>query len=288
MSQAVKTWAEWLKKARFSYMTEEQKEQTLRWLIIVRDKIIANAKIEPNHTVIDIGTGTGLLSFSAYELIKNHGKIIAMDLSEDCLEECKNLAVECNMGKEFETLISDIYDIALEDNFADIAVMRSVLVHVRNKPKAIAEIYRILKPGGRFSFFEPVVSSNTKYNELISPTMKNFDKFKEVEIQIMNDQNSPLTNFTEETLKSDIEEAGFKNINFELAEEKSIYPVKAEMIEPWFNTPTSPGNPSLKDKLLKYFEPDEVDEFIENIKQDLNGKEITVKMVSVYGYAEKL
>lgn len=287
MSQTIKTWAEWLKKARFSYMTEEQKEQTLRWLIIVRDKIIENAKIQQNHTVIDIGTGTGLLAFSAYDLIKNHGKVIAMDSSEDCLEECKKLALECNLGHEFETLTSDIYKIKLDDNVADIALMRSVLVHVLDKPKAISEIYRILKPEGRFSFFEPVVSSNTKYHELISQTMKNYDKFKEVENQIMNDQTSPLTNFTEKTLKSNIEEAGFKNINLEIKEEKSVYPVKSEMIEPWFNTPTSPGNPSLKDKLLKYFEPNEVDEFIQNIKEDLNGKEITVKMISVYGHAEK-
>lgn len=287
MSHTIKTWGEWLKKARFSYMTEEQKEQTLRWLIMVRDKIIEKANILPNHTVIDIGTGTGLLAFGSYELIKGHGKMIAMDSSEDCLEECRKLAIECNFGEEFETLSSDIYQIKLEDNFTDIAVMRSVLVHVLDKSKALSEIYRILKPGGRFSFFEPVVSSNTKYSELINSNIKNYAKFKEVENQIMNDQNSPLTNFTEETLKLDIEKAGFKNINLEIAEEKSTYPVKAEMIEPWFNTPTSPGNPSLKDKLLNFFKPEEVEELIQNIREDLDGKDITVRMVSIYGCTEK-
>ncbi|MEI7474554.1 MAG: methyltransferase domain-containing protein [bacterium] len=285
MSQTVKTWTEWLKKSRFSYMTEEQKEQTLRWLLIVKDKVLANAKIKPTDIVIDIGTGTGLLAFGAMETVKDTGKIIAMDVSEDCVEECLKIAKECDIN--LETLVSDIYNIKLNDNFVDVAVMRSVLVHVPDKQKSFAEIYRILKPQGHLSFFEPVVSSNTKYYELISHNIKNYDKFKEVELQIMNDQESPLTNFTAETLLAHMEEAGFKNINLETAEEKSIYTVKAEMVEPWFNTPTSPGNPSLKDKLSKYFNDNEVNEFIENIKQDLDGKEITVKMVSVYGYAEK-
>lgn len=287
MSHAVKTWSEWLKKSRFSYMSDEQKEQTLRWLMLVRDKVLTRANIDKKDTVIDIGTGTGLLAFGAYDLIDNNGKIIAMDVSPDCLEECKKIAQECNIENNLEMLISDVYNINLPDNYINVAMFRSVLVHVLNKKQAFSEIYRILKTGGRLSFFEPVISSNTKYHELISPNIAGYDEFKKAEIKMMTDEQSPLTNFNENTLKNDMISAGFKNINFEINEEKSIYTAKAEMIEPWFNTPTSPGSPTLKEKFLKYFDENTINNYIEIIKKDLDGKEITVNMVSVYGYAEK-
>ena len=63
MTTPTHTWTEWLKSSRFSYMTEIQKEQTLRWLFMVRDKILKRAEIKREDIVIDIGTGTGLLAF---------------------------------------------------------------------------------------------------------------------------------------------------------------------------------------------------------------------------------
>ena len=151
MSEIVKTWAQWLKQSRFSYLNEEQKEQTLRWLSLVRDKVLSRANLKPEDILIDIGTGTGLLSFGVYDILKGTGKVIASDGYQDCLDECKKIAEACNITEGFEFLLSNAQDIKLPDNSVDVVVMRSVLVHIVDKLRAIREFYRILKPEGRIS-----------------------------------------------------------------------------------------------------------------------------------------
>ena len=284
---SVKTWSEWLKKSRFSHLNDEQREQTLRWLEEVRDKILKRADIQQRDILLDIGTGTGLLAFGAYDILKNSGRIIASDIAEDCLIECKKIADACGI-ENMEFLHSDANNIKLDDNSIDVAVTRSVLVHIHNKLPSIKEIYRVLKPGGRVSIFEPIISSNTRTCELItSDDFPDYDEIKEIEYKIMTDKNDPLTNFDEKTLITAFESAGFKNIHLDLASEKSTYQVSSGMIDPWYNTPPSPGTLTMRQKLLKYLSEEKVDNFISNLKLELDGKIIEIKSFSAYICATK-
>ncbi|MFA6988587.1 MAG: methyltransferase domain-containing protein [Candidatus Gastranaerophilaceae bacterium] len=283
MSNTVKNWTEWLTKSRFSYMTDEQKEQTLKWLFSVRDKVLTRAKIKPTDTLLDIGTGTGLLAFGAYELLKNTGKVIASDKFEDCVKECLDVAKQCGIEQGFEFLQSAADNIKLEDNSVDVVVMRSVLVHITDKQPVLNECYRVLNKDGRISIFEPIISSNTRYNQLVNPeNITNYAKFKEAEDEIMSRADDPLTNFDDKTLVENFKKAGFEDIDLELGTEESTYMVHESMIDPWFNTPPSPGTPTMKQKFLLYFEEDEVNNFINEIKNDIAGKTITVKSFSAY------
>ena len=167
-------------------------------------------------------------------------------------------------------------------------MMRSVLVHIPDKLPVLKECYRVLKEGGRISIFEPVISKNTKYYELINPAnFPNYQKIKEIEDQISSDKNDPLTNFDETTLENNFKEAGFKNVDVKMATESSTYPVDPNMIEPWFNTPPSPGKPALKEKFLQFMPEEDVKEFMERLKTELGGKEITINSPVAYIYAEK-
>ncbi|MFH0702051.1 MAG: methyltransferase domain-containing protein [bacterium] len=288
MTKTIENWTEWLKNSRFSYMNEIQKEQTLRWLFQVRDKILDRACLKSGDTLIDIGTGTGLLAFKAYDFLKDSGKIIASDTSEDCITECKKVAKTCNIIEGMDFLLSDAANIKLEENSVDIVVMRSVLVHILDKISAIKEFYRILKPGGRISIFEPIIKSNTKYYQLINPiNFSNYDKLKEVEYKIMTNENDPITNFDDKSLVNDFKLAGFKDIDLDLGTEESNYQVSAGMIEPWFNSPPSPGSLTLKEKFLKYLDIEEINDYINKLKSELDGKSITVKSFSAYISAKK-
>ena len=288
MSTTVKNWTEWLEKSRFSYMSKEQKEQTLRWLFNVRDKVLDRASLKPGDTVIDIGTGTGLLAFGAYERLNGTGHVIASDKFQDCVDECAAVARECGINSGFETLVSDAAQINMPDNSVDVVVLRSVLVHIHDKSSAINEFYRILRSGGRLSLFEPIICSNTRYYELINPAnIPDYEKFKQAEQEFMSSACDPLTNFDENTLMNDFRHAGFSDINLELAAEQSTYTVLESMIDPWFNTPPSPGTTTMKEKFMKYFDESNVNNYIQNIKADLSGKTITIKSHSAYITAHK-
>jgi len=272
-------------------MTEEQKQQTLLWLSQVRDKVLDRANLKANDVVIDIGTGNGLLAFGAYERLKEMngaGRVIASDAFRDCVEECLNFAKTCGLENKMDFIQTDASDTKLPENSMDVVVLRSVLVHILDKSKTIKEFFRILKQGGRISIFEPVIRKNTKFYELMTPeNYFNYQALKEAEDKMVSDETDPLMNFDQDSLKKDFEEAGFKNIDIDIVVQSSTYQVSKEMIEPWFNTPPSPGKPTVKEKYLQVFSEAEVNEFIEKLKQDLDGKTITINSPTAYISAEK-
>lgn len=288
MSEIVKNWTEWLVKSRFGNMSDEQKAQTLNWLTTVRDKVLDKAELQPNDVLVDIGTGTGLLAFGAYERLKNSGKVIATDKFQDCIDGCRELAEQIGLDDNFELKISPAEALEFDDNSIDVAVLRSVLVHILEKQPVADEIFRVLKKGGRVSLFEPVISSNTQYYQLVEPSaITQYDKFKEIEQKISGDKTNPLTNFDEKTLEENFKKAGFTEVNVEVDTIKSTYVAKKEMVGPWVDTPPSPGADTVREKLYKYASKEEVDAHIEELKLALDDREITVNTNSVYLVAKK-
>ena len=227
-------WTDWLKKTRFSYMTETQVEQTLQWLILVRNVILERAEIKPDDTIIDIGCGTGLLGFGAIELISDNGLVIFSDKFQDCLDSCKDFAENNSINKNYKMLLSPCEKIELPDNYVDKALMRSVLVHIIDKQPAINEIFRILKQGGIFSCFEPIIRTNTHYWELTkSEDISDYEDFKNAEFELMNDSNNPLVNFDDKTLYQMCQNAGFSKIDNDVQVAKSVYTVTENMVNNW-------------------------------------------------------
>lgn len=290
MSNAVKNWTEWLKNTRFAYMTEEQKTQTINWLLIVRNNILNLAEIKKGDTIIDIGSGTGLLAFGAYELIGNDGKIIVSDKFDDCLEECKKFAESLNIPEsviDFKNI--DASDINLPDQFVDVIVMRSVLCHILDKQKPMNEFYRILKREGRISFYEPVISSNARNYELVDIDKLDIaDKIVQAEESIMNNSNNPLTNFSAETIQENLHDAGFREVLIKPVVETSTYPVKEGMIDTWLSAAPSPGSKSMTDLLLEHLTKEEFLTYKEFLTKETLDQNVTIATTSLYCVALKL
>ena len=70
MSTLCKNWTQWLMETRFSALTDEMKSQTMAWLDSVGNAVVKMAQIQSDDTVLDIGTGTGLLAFKALETLE--------------------------------------------------------------------------------------------------------------------------------------------------------------------------------------------------------------------------
>ena len=226
--------------------------------------------------------------FKAYNILNGSGKVIASDYAKDCIDEREKIAESCGITKGMEFIVQDSSNMGLEDNSVDVIVMRSLLVHISDKLKAIKEFYRILKPDGRISIFEPIIKSNTRYYELINPlNFSNYEKLKEVEYKIMTDENDPLVNFDNESLIRDFELAGFKEIDLDLSIEESTYQVYAHMIDPWFNTPSGAGKLTMKERFFQYLTEEETNKYIQKLKQELDGKTITLNSLSAYVFAKK-
>lgn len=288
MSDICKNWTQWLKQTRFSHMSEVQVQQTFNWLFAVRNIVIEKANIKAGDKIIDIGCGTGLLSFGVLEKFQDSVELIFSDKFEDCLLECKKLLEESNIKHNATFLQSDCHDIKLPDFSVDKALTRSVLVHIADKQKAINEIYRILKKGGTYCAFEPIIKSNTRYHELTTPNeITDWRAFKEAEDDFMSDPNDPLTNFDAQSIAQNLDLAGFSDGDIDVQDTPSSYIATKEAIKQWFDSAPSPDRPTTKQRFLKYFDEDKVNNYISEVQNALHNKMISVNSKTIFIRATK-
>ncbi|MBQ4647013.1 MAG: class I SAM-dependent methyltransferase [Candidatus Gastranaerophilales bacterium] len=277
MSEICKNWSTWLKKTRFSYMDETQVQQTLNWLLSIRNQVLLLADIKAGQKVADFGCGSGLLGFGVLEHYKDSVELIFSDKFQDCLDECKNILSQIETPYNVSFLQSDVSDIKLESNYLDRAMTRSVLVHVKDKQPCFNEFYRVLKPQGYYCAFEPIISENTRYYELVNEAqISDYQDFKLAEKEFMENPNDPLVNFSAQSLDKNLEEAGFSDVLVNVQAVASKYIPTKEAILNWFIAPPAPDQKTMKERFLQYFEEKKVDNFILEVQNALGDTEISV------------
>ena len=121
-----------------------------------RDGVLARAAIQPGDVVLDVGAGTGLIGFGALDLVGPTGRVIFSDVSEALLAECRRQAGDDPRCSFVCAPAEDLGD--LPDASVDVVTTRSVLMYVADRERALGELARVLRPGGRLSVFEPVNS----------------------------------------------------------------------------------------------------------------------------------
>lgn len=98
---------------------------------------------------IDLGSGRGTDVLRLAEEVGPKGFVYGIDVTEEMIR--KATATAAKMGVEnVEFIQSDLEQIALESEIANLIISNCTLNHISNKSKVWAEIYRLLKNGGRF------------------------------------------------------------------------------------------------------------------------------------------
>ncbi len=116
----------------------------------------AFAKIKNGDTVIDLGSGAGNDCFVARHETGAEGKVIGIDFSPAMLNKARQNADKRGFNNvEFRE--GDIENMPVADAVADVIVSNCVLNLVPNKGAVVADIYRVLKPGGHFSISDVVL-----------------------------------------------------------------------------------------------------------------------------------
>src|ERR1051325_9163949 len=114
------------------------------WFTWVFDSLL---KLPENARILELGCGPGLLWKENADRIPADWNITLSDLSPGMLDAAlRNLVVT---GRAFQFKEIDAQSIPFEDETLDTVLANHMLYHVPDRPKAIAEIKRILKPGGR-------------------------------------------------------------------------------------------------------------------------------------------
>ena len=114
----------------------------------VRDKVLALAALSPGEAVLDVACGTGLVSFPAARAVGPSGRVLGVDLSGRMVGVARTRAdVRRVANAAFERM--DAAQLALPDGGFDAVLCALGLMYPPEPERALAEMRRVLRPGGR-------------------------------------------------------------------------------------------------------------------------------------------
>jgi len=113
-------------------------------------------KIAPGETVLDIGSGSGFDCFIAAKMVGPTGKVIGVDMTDAMLEKSRETADALGLAQlEFKKGFAE--ELPAPDGSVDVIISNGVLNLTPDKYASFAEVYRVLKSGGRLYLADVVV-----------------------------------------------------------------------------------------------------------------------------------
>lgn len=113
-------------------------------------RALGDVPVEGDVTVLDLGCGPGVLGFALAKRMTPGSALYGVDLSEDQIRYAQEHAADAGPAMRFS--VGSMDDLAFPDGTFEL-VVTSMAMHEASpavRPKAIREVARVLKPGGRF------------------------------------------------------------------------------------------------------------------------------------------
>jgi demethylmenaquinone methyltransferase/2-methoxy-6-polyprenyl-1,4-benzoquinol methylase len=110
--------------------------------------------IRPGQTVLDLAGGTGDLTKAFAKRVGKSGRVVLADINENMVRVGRERLINQGIAGNVEYTITNAEALAFPDNTFDLATIAFGLRNVTNKDKALAELCRVLKPGGQLMVLE--------------------------------------------------------------------------------------------------------------------------------------
>jgi len=177
---------------------------------------IAQAAVRPGYKVLDIAGGTGDLAKAFAKKAGPSGEVWLTDINESMVRVGRNRLNDA--GVITPTLLCDAEKIPFPDNYFDVVTVAFGLRNMTHKDAALAEMRRVLKPGGRLLVLEfskvwaPLTKAYDVYSFKVLPWLgqkiaKDAESYRYLaeSIRMHPDQD---------TLKAMMEQAGLEGVKY--------------------------------------------------------------------------
>ncbi len=182
-----------------------------QWLGKATDKMLEMADIATGQHVLDIAAGAGEQSITTAKKVGSSGYVLATDISSNILEYAKQMAQQAGINN-IDTKIMDGENLTLEDETFDAVISRVGLIYFPDQQKALKEMLRVLKPGGKVAAIVYSTPEKNKFFSVPVSIIRNRAKLPPP----LPGQPGPFSLGAETIIEKAFSQAGFNNIKSEL------------------------------------------------------------------------
>lgn len=119
----------------------------------------ALGEIEPGQTVVDLGCGAGMDSILAARRVGPSGKVIGLDMTPEMIRKAKRNAHGLGLANvEFRQAM--IESLPVDASTVDTVISNGVFNLCPDKPRVLAEVFRVLRPGGRVQMADMILEDH--------------------------------------------------------------------------------------------------------------------------------
>lgn len=262
-------WSQWLLHGRYAEDTQFRQAVSAAVDRYV-ERLLDGAQLAAGQTLVDVGTGEGVVAFRAIERIGANLRVWLTDVSEAILHHAEAGASERGVRSQCSFLHCPADHLeGIADASVDVVTTRSVLAYVADKATALREFHRVLKPGGRISLAEPVFQDDalaalairavidSTPKERVNPLTVLLHRWKAAQYPDTEEKilKSPIANYSERDMLRFAQLAGFSELHLEL--HIDTLPSSVHSWEVFINSSPHPLAPPLSVIMAEQFTAEE-------------------------------
>ena len=125
--------------------------QIIPWHTYFGERLVEAAGVSEGHHVLDVATGQGACLIPAAAAVGASGLVVGIDLSREMLDVLDQSIAEAGL-EHVRTELMDAEALQFEDRSFDVVTCAFAVFFFPDRPRAVGEFVRVLKPGGTVAF----------------------------------------------------------------------------------------------------------------------------------------
>lgn len=197
-----------------------------KWLGKTTDRMLEMAHVTDGQYVLDIAAGAGEQSITAAKKVGVTGRVLATDISSNILVFAHEMAQQAGVNN-IETKVMDGENLTLDEETFDAVISRVGLIYFPDQQKALKEMLRVLKPGGKMAAIVYSTPEKNKFFSLPISIIRNRAKLPPP----LPGQPGPFSLGAQGVIEKAFLQAGFKNVRTELVDAPLFFQTAKECLQ---------------------------------------------------------
>jgi len=150
----------------FSYRWRWMLDNLARRVVHPLRRTVDSFRVNGAHTVLEVGPGVGYFSGEVARRLGPEGRVICVDIQPEMTEALRRRLLRERVTN-VSPMVGDALGLPLAEGSVDCAFLVTVLGELPDRPKALAELRRVLKPGGILSISEVLPDPDYQFPDVV-------------------------------------------------------------------------------------------------------------------------